>query len=176
MGIRRSISSVALIRREQKDGLFSWLAQWNAKWKRYNLIAGHLELGESFRDCIMREVHEELGLEEGKEFSVAQEPCARVEFEDWSESADKQTAYTMELFPVELIGVSTHRRVKENLLNRWLTQTEILSHQCNDGKPVSPLVEQLLNEARQAPKLPSETTALADAMKESQEPPDSICS
>ena len=80
-----------------------WLAQWNPKWERYHFVSGHKRANESFRECMIREVGEELNLREDIEFTVAADPLARVEFEAWSESAEVETSYTMELFKVRFL-------------------------------------------------------------------------
>lgn len=143
--MRESVSSVALFQR-RTEGKVLWLLQWNAKWRIYSLVAGHLENGESHRECILREVCEELGLDQDIEFSVSLEARARMEFEDWSESANEQTAYTMELFDADLLTGSAYRKVSENPMNRWVTEDEIGRGQCDDGEPISPTVIRLLNE------------------------------
>src|SRR5262245_472085 len=99
--MRQSIAGLALIRRQQ-DGRTLWLAQWNPKWQRYNFVSGHKRPDESFRDCVVREVGEELGLSAGTDFHAAAEPLAHLEYTDWSESARQETAYVMELFEVRL--------------------------------------------------------------------------
>jgi hypothetical protein len=72
---RESVSSYALIRRgnvltkdqeevpsdvsEQRED--EWLLQWNAKWKKMNLISGHQDPDDPNElTCVMREIHEEL--------------------------------------------------------------------------------------------------------------------
>ena len=79
--MRLSEAAVALIRREQ-DGRTFWLARWNRNWRAYHLVGGHRRPGESFRDCLVREIAEELHLREGtdygeREFSL-QEKVAHV--------------------------------------------------------------------------------------------------
>src|SRR5437899_12852391 len=96
---RRSERAAALIR-EAKGR--RWLARWNAKWGAYHLVAGHRLPDESFRDCIRRELNEELGLRDPSDFTVAGEPAARLEYSAYSRSAGVETAYVMELFDVRL--------------------------------------------------------------------------
>ena len=65
--------AIALIQRNQ-HGQRQWLAQWNTSWQRYSFVGGHKRLDESFRQCVIREIGEELQLAEGSEFLVADEP------------------------------------------------------------------------------------------------------
>jgi molecular chaperone DnaJ len=67
--MRQSVAAVALIRRSEA-GQALWLAQWNPHWRRYNFVAGHKRPDESFRQCVVRELAEELGLREGADISV----------------------------------------------------------------------------------------------------------
>jgi len=53
--MRTSTAAIAAI--QQHD---AWLVQWNENWNAYSLIGGHLETGESFRECCEREIMEAL--------------------------------------------------------------------------------------------------------------------
>lgn len=147
--MRESVGAVALICKEQEDQVL-WLAQWNTNWQRYHFVGGHKRPNESFRDCILREVGEELRLTEGVDFTVAVEAKAHLQYVAWSESAGTETSYEMELFEVTLNGASAFEKVDANLNNRWLSEREILSQRCNDGRPVSPTIELLLRKMRES--------------------------
>ena len=139
---RRSEGAAALIR----DGR-RWLARWNAKWGAYNLVAGHRLAEESFRDCIRREVTEELGLREPADFSVAAEPAARLEYTAFSRSAGVETLYRMEIFPVQLAQAALRALPESNVECRWLTEAEIRGGRAADGRPVSETMAFLLTRA-----------------------------
>lgn len=59
--MRLSEAAVALIRREH-DGPTLWLAQWNQNWRTYTFVGGHRWPEETFRECLVRELGEELGV------------------------------------------------------------------------------------------------------------------
>lgn len=142
--MRESIASVALIRyQDQADT--KWLTRWNDKWRAYSLVGGHLEPGESFRDCIIREVTEELGLQPDIDFVVSPRPVAHLEFVAWSASARSDTAYTMELFEVKLIRPEAVDVVHREPHNRWMSEAEIRKELATDGRPVSETAKRLLN-------------------------------
>lgn len=144
--MRQSIASLALIRRGR--GLETrWLAQWNAKWRCFHFVGGHKHDDESFRQCVIRELTEELQIAEASGFAVAQQPLARLDYTAWSDSAGQQTHYVMELFDVELIGEVARRQVDADPRNRWLTEAEIRSGRCADGQPVSETMGRILNQA-----------------------------
>lgn len=143
--MRESIASVALIR-EHKHAGAKWLTRWNDKWQAYSFVAGHVEPGESFRDCVVREVKEELGLRNEVDFVVASQPGARVEFVAWSARAKADTAYTMELFELDLIRPEALDIVHSERRNRWLSEEEIRKGFSADGHPVSETVGRLLDE------------------------------
>lgn len=145
--MRQSIASIALIRRGQGQQT-QWLAQWNRSWRCYNFVGGHKHDDESFRQCVIREVTEELEIAEGSGFAVAQQPLARLDYTAWSAGAGQQTLYVMELFEVELIGEATRRQVDADPRNRWLTEEEIRSTRCADGQPVSVTMKRILNRAK----------------------------
>jgi 8-oxo-dGTP pyrophosphatase MutT (NUDIX family) len=146
--MRQSIGAAALIRR-QDEGQTLYLAQWNPRWQKYNFISGHKRPDETFRQCLEREVNEELHLHKDVDFVVAGEPLSHVEYTAWSEGAKAQTQYTTELFSLQLNGNAARRRVDENPANRWLTEDEIQSAKCADGAPVSETMRFLLSKLKE---------------------------
>lgn len=142
--MRRSESSVALIRREE-GGEVLWLARWNSKWRAFHFVAGHREPAESPRECLVREMNEELGLTEGSDFTAATVPRAKCEFDDWSDGAKAETRYVMTSFDVELTDASC-RSIEADPANRWLSESEIREGRCRDGRPVSRTMRWLLEE------------------------------
>jgi 8-oxo-dGTP pyrophosphatase MutT (NUDIX family) len=140
--MRRSIAALALIERD-RNGRNEWLAQWNSHWQRFHLVGGHKRGEESFRECVIREIEEELGLRDGVEISVAARPKAHLEFVAWAQT---ETAYTMELFEARFRGLAACEKVEANPQNRWLSEAEIRAGRCADGRPVSPTMRQLLAE------------------------------
>ena len=145
--MRTSVAAMAVIARVTPAGETAWLTQWNAKWGRLNLVGGHTRPGESFRDCCAREVAEELGLADGRDFRVTPEPLARVEYAGHSASAGEETRYTFELFRVELLSPAVVEAVTAGDGNRWVTDAEVVAGQSVTRQPVSPTTFRLLTEA-----------------------------
>ncbi len=147
--MRRSIAALALIRREE-NGRPRWLAQWNPNWKAYSFVGGHKRAEESFRECMVREIGEELGLEEGTDFVMAGAPAAHLEYNAWSHGAREETTYTMELFDVQL-EPSARAAIEANPANRWLSEDEVRTGRSADGRPVSETVSLILTKAQILP-------------------------
>ncbi len=145
--MRQSEAAVALIRRIQ-DGQTLWLAQWNPKWRRFHFVSGHRRPDETFRQCLVREVAEELELAEGADYQVSPAPPIHLEFAEFSESTQTETCYIMELFAVELDSAA-YSNVGRNAENRWLTEAEIQAGQTHDGQPVSATMKRLFGAIRQ---------------------------
>lgn len=145
--MRSSVSALALIRR-QRDGHTEWLAQWNERWQCFHFVGGHKLSAETFRDCVSREVAEELRLAADTEFTVASDPAAHLEYVAWSRTAGEQTEYTVELFDVRLIGPAAGETIAARPENRWLTEREIEREQTDDGLAVSRTMALLMTEAR----------------------------
>ncbi|MEO8497722.1 MAG: NUDIX domain-containing protein, partial [Planctomycetota bacterium] len=141
--MRRSAGGIAVIRREE-NGSPRWLAQWNHHWQAFHLVGGHKLPGESFHQCVVREVAEELGLTLGDDFHVAESALSQVSYIATSRSAQEDTLYSMELFEVE-IRPAAGPKIDSNPLNRWLTESEIRQQRCGDGGAVSPTMQVLLN-------------------------------
>ena len=143
--MRRSAGGIAIIRREE-DGATHWLAQWNHNWKAFHFVGGHKLPDESFYECVVREVAEELGLTASDDFVVADSALAQVSYIARSRSAQEDTLYSMELFEVEL-HPHTRPQIDSHPLSRWLTDSEIRQKRCEDDAAVSPTVLVLLNQA-----------------------------
>jgi 8-oxo-dGTP pyrophosphatase MutT (NUDIX family) len=143
--MRQSEAAVAIIRREER-GQTVWLAQWNPKWGVFHLVAGHKRAEESFRECLVREIEEELHLREGPDYRVSVGDPTHLDFIEFSASHQAETRYIMELFNVEL-DPRAEPKVAANPENRWLTEAEVRAGQTVDGRPISGTMRRLLGEA-----------------------------
>ena len=77
-----------LLRLNEECGVPRYLTQWNRRWNAFNFVGGHKRERETFRECVVREVAEELELTEGAGYWVAQEPLLCAEYVSWSDGAD----------------------------------------------------------------------------------------
>jgi 8-oxo-dGTP pyrophosphatase MutT (NUDIX family) len=143
--MRKSEASLAVIRRP-RDGGSRWLALWNVKWDAFHFVGGHRHPGETYRDCMVREILEETGLRDGIDCHVEPGPLAHLDYTAWSNHARADTEYTMELFAVDL-DEHAERALEGNPSVRWLTDDEIRSERCRDGRPVSPTMGFLIARA-----------------------------
>jgi ADP-ribose pyrophosphatase YjhB (NUDIX family) len=139
--MRRSEGSLALVR-QTDSGRSSLLAQWNPRWEALNLVGGHRHAGESFRDCLLRELAEELNLS-AADFTVAEAPLARLEYVAWSDAANAETAYVLEVFAVALHGDAVER-VSADSANVWLTMDEVRTGRSGERR-VSPTLVRILS-------------------------------
>lgn len=143
--MRVSQAGLACIRRAGPDGPTGepqFLTQWSQKWGMYSLIGGHVEPGETFRECCVREVAEELGLTAGVDYTVADQPLApTVEYVAMSGGSKVETQYRMELYAVELLTQAAQAAVDANPANRWLTVAEIQAERTADDTPISAQVK-----------------------------------
>jgi ADP-ribose pyrophosphatase YjhB (NUDIX family) len=141
--MRRSRGALAYIERK-RFGRVEFLTQWNVGWRAYSLVGGHKREAESFRQCLTREVGEELGLREGLQFRATREPLARLRYAAWSESADAETDYTLVIFGVRMIGAEAEFVESADPENRWVTLDEIQVGLTCDGRRVSHTVDRIL--------------------------------
>jgi hypothetical protein len=142
--MRTSVAAFALFRRADPDGRVEYLAQWNDGWHAFHFVGGHKRDSESFRVCCARDVAEELGLVEGRDFRIAPERRCQLRYIHWSERARANTAYTVELFDSELLSPSV-ASVEADANNRWLIESDIRTGHCRDGKAVSPTMPRILS-------------------------------
>jgi tetratricopeptide (TPR) repeat protein len=124
------------VRRASPGGEAEYLAQWNERWQAFHFVGGHKRPGESFRNCCVRETEEELHLTAVRQFRVAAEPLAHLAYVAFSHGAGAETAYTIELFDVELLQ-DTAALVAADPANRWLSEADIRARRCRDGRTVS---------------------------------------
>ena len=133
--MRKSTAALAII--QQRSG---WLVQWSNSWKAYSLIGGHVETGETFRECCEREIVEELECE-ANQFELAIAPLATLRFREFSIAAQQETDYQWQIFKTELDQI-----VLQNLPPdcAWVTQAQICSGVAADGKPIANQVARVL--------------------------------
>lgn len=146
--MRKSIASVALIVRRQTES--EWLLQWNAAWNCFNLIGGHKREDESFRDCLIREIDEELHLHVARDYRIAAKPQLELGYLAFSKRAQCETQYEVLVYPVDL-EVSAERQAmleqaEEN--NRWVSESEIDSGKTRDGATISDMTARVLRAVR----------------------------
>jgi len=144
--MRTSTAALALIQKTE-DGQAHWFAQWNSGWEAYSFIGGHKHPDESFRECLIREMHEELGLIEGRDYTLPATAAHHLEYEAWSQRADEQTAYVIELFHVGISRPADLPEVYASRKNRWLNEEEIRAQRTSDGEAVSETMPDLLIKA-----------------------------
>ena len=125
-----SEGGIALITREV-NGETQYLAQWNDKWKAFFFVGGHREKGESFRECVIREVCEELELRE-EDFQVSKMLIRKQKYLAISKRTEALTSYEHEMFAVDI--KKTLPPVSKNL---WLSRNEVLNGEANDGRAIS---------------------------------------
>jgi 8-oxo-dGTP pyrophosphatase MutT (NUDIX family) len=143
--MRHSQAAQALVRR-RAAGRTEYLAQWNQKWQSLHLVGGHRNEGESFRDCLCRELHEELGLRPETDYRLPEQPFAHLEYTAFSKAAGEETAYVMELFEVELAPAAA-ARISSDPANAWVSEAEVLAGRAADGRAVSATTRLLLEKA-----------------------------
>jgi hypothetical protein len=141
--MRQSEGSLAAIERRRGDRV-EVLTRWNRGWRALSPVGGHRRPTESFRRCLVREVTEELGLEEGDQFTAGESPLAHLEYDARSESAGVDTAYTLEIYRIALAGPAVEAAVSASPENRWVTADEVGSGATINGVRISPTVARVL--------------------------------
>lgn len=149
--LRRSEGGIAFIHGTDQYGRPAMLAQWNEEWEGFFLIGGHREKGETYEQCLRREIREELKIPdgEGDGFTVEGE-LEPIRYVAWSRRAEEYTDYEMYVFDVKLTPA---RQAAVNasasaLKLRWLLPAEIAAEQTNAGQRISETVHVLTHLAR----------------------------
>jgi ADP-ribose pyrophosphatase YjhB (NUDIX family) len=143
--MRISAAALALIERVGCGDATEYLTQWNDRWRAFSLIGGHVEPGESFRDCCVREVAEELELAPGVEFEVAPQRLGpRCDYTAYSQSALEATLYEIDLFPTKLLTAAAMAKIDAKTGNRWFSREQIKSGVTRDGHSIAEQVAMVL--------------------------------
>jgi ADP-ribose pyrophosphatase YjhB (NUDIX family) len=140
--LRHSEGGIVLIQRTV-GGRKQWLAQWNENWKAFFFIGGHREDDETFRDCVIREIKEELGLDP-IDCPVAATVASRVEYKAISKSASELTEYIMELYCAQPNPTGL-KKIADNPKNKWLDEDEIERQESHDARRVSVSMQVILD-------------------------------
>lgn len=142
---RESLGAWALFCRD-RDGHTEWLARWNGHWNCYNFVGGHKHEDETFRECVVREIHEEVGLREQEDYTISPDDALlHLEYEAWSRSAQQDTRYVVELFGIALNEDKLAEHLATERPIRWLTHGEIQDGRTCQGEPVSETIKRMLS-------------------------------
>ena len=144
--MRTSEAALALITRVDSTGQTEYLTQWNDAWQAYSLIGGHVEDGETFRQCCIREIEEELELQQKTEFCVSDDPIGPMyEYVAISKAAGVETQYRIELYSTEILTLAAKAKVDRNPDNCWLSETEITNKTTSAGRAIADQVGRVVN-------------------------------
>lgn len=151
--MRISEAALALITRVNARCETEYLTQWNEKWQAYSLIGGHRDEGESFRECCMREVEEELGLKRDVDFILAEAPIGPpLQFTGFSRSAQVETKFVFELFQATLL-----RPIIRFDECHWVTCSEAKCGSTTDGREIADQVFRIMSHVQKTlPVSPSQ--------------------
>jgi 8-oxo-dGTP pyrophosphatase MutT (NUDIX family) len=132
--LRKSEGGIALIERTD-SGKRQWLSQWNENWKAFFFIGGHRDGSETFRECVIREIEEELGLTPA-ECPVAASPAQHFEYRALSRNTNELAAYTIEMFNAQPTPRGLEK-IANNPMNKWLDEDEIRRMEAHDARLIS---------------------------------------
>ncbi len=154
--MRTSQAALALITQVNSQGETEYLTQWNNAWQAYSLVGGHAEEGETFQQCCIREVAEELECDEHT-VMAAPYPCATLRFCEFSRAAKVETGYHWQVFIVR-VSNSTLQQLPTDC--RWVGADQIRASFTTDGKPIAEQVWRVLQAIESAELVCSPITVM----------------
>lgn len=154
--MRTSRAALALITRLDTSMQIEYLTQWSDSWQAYSLIGGHVEPGESFRQCCQREISEELECDPFH-FKLQRSPRKRLRFQEFSKAAGVDTDYHWEIFMATL-SKELLSRLPESC--QWVYASEAFAGKTTAGQPIADQVHRVLTDlAIIADRLPANEEA-----------------
>ena len=115
--------SVALIRHpEQLESL--WLAYWNPARQHLDFVTAERLDGDSFRECLDREIAWALDLRRGKDYLLSS--MARLHLDLSDDTGDAQSLSAVEFFVTDIYGKAGWASVELQEHLHWLTCVEVL--------------------------------------------------
>jgi 8-oxo-dGTP pyrophosphatase MutT (NUDIX family) len=149
--MRESLAALALIENTSPENEPRWLVQWNAGWQRLALVGGHKRPAETYPECLRRETNEELGLVADCDFAAGDAPLARLNYVAWSQRAQEQTQYALEVYQVALLSAQALAQVTADTANCWVSAAEIERGVADDGRSISDQVQRVVRAVQNAP-------------------------
>lgn len=138
--MRTSRAALALITRLDASKQTQYLTQWSDSWHAYSLIGGHVEPGETFRQCCHREICEELECE-SKDFKLQRSPIKCLRFQEFSKAAGVDTDYHWEIFMATPNKELLSRLPKSC---QWVYASEVFAGKNTAGQPIATQVRRVL--------------------------------
>lgn len=129
------VGSIGLIRHPER-GEASWLAVWNNLEQCYDFVRAERLEGESYRECLDRELAWTLRLRRGKDYIISS--AARLH---WNApltlpNDTEATYFVVEFYIVDLFGPSSLNAIDENEQCVWVTRRQLFAGTAPDGREI----------------------------------------
>lgn len=124
--MHKTVRSIALIRHPDADPP-RWLVRRDPRSGELGLIVADRLEGDSYRDCLVREVAWALGLARERDFIVSSVPRVHLELTRADQPDLEEDWLFAEFFVVELFGAQAPALVEADPANLWLTVEELRS-------------------------------------------------
>ena len=138
--MRTSRAALALITRLDASKQTEFLTQWSDSWLAYSLIGGHVEPGESFRQCCQREISEELECDT-RAFKLQRSTLKSLRFQEFSKAAGVDTDYHWEIF---MATPSKELLARLPATCQWVYASEVFAEKTTAGQPIAAQVRRVL--------------------------------
>ncbi len=138
------VGSVALIRHPEHEEQ-QWLLKWSEPRQHYRMVTAERLEGESYRDCIDREIAWDLALQRNKDYLISSMSRLHIE-EIMQVSGDcSETFFILEFFAADLYGKTSKSQIEADQTTRWISSREVLNGVTHTGERIDPYLVALLN-------------------------------
>jgi 8-oxo-dGTP pyrophosphatase MutT (NUDIX family) len=138
--MRTSRAALAIITRLDTSKQTQYLTQWSDSWHAYSLVGGHVEPGETFRQCCQREISEELECDP-RDFKLQRSPLKSLRFQEFSKAASVDTDYHWEIF---IATPSKELLARLPATCQWVYASEVFAEKTAAGQPIAAQVRRVL--------------------------------
>ncbi|MEX0701969.1 MAG: hypothetical protein WD069_07725 [Planctomycetales bacterium] len=122
--MEKTVRSIALVRHPDADPP-RWLVRRDAESGALGLLVSDRLEGDSYRECLVREVAWTLGLARDRDFIVSSVPRVHLELRKAEQPELEEDWLFAEFFAVELFGGRALEVVDADPANVWLTAEEL---------------------------------------------------
>lgn len=144
---KKFVGSYGMIRHPE-EGEAKWLAKWDQQTERYNFVAAPRQEGETYWECINRDLGPALSLKQGKDYIISRVARLHVHLPIKLCGETRETFYVAEFFVGDLYGKKSKESIEANNDVAWIPAQDLLEGKTEGDKKIDESLVVLLNHSK----------------------------